>query len=517
MHALGVRRILTAAGAALSLVYGTSAAAGAVTGSGTTAKTATTYYVDCRAGKDTNAGTSSAAPWRTLRKVGSKTFRPGDVIAFRKGTTCKGTLTPHGSGTARRPISITSYGTGARPKLVADDARAVIYLRNVQGWEIRNLDISDPGTNTTDPRTGIYVELSDFGAGSHYVFSNNYIHDVGGCDCTNPGQPGGGIVLNATGSKTVSSVSDVKITNNTLRTVNGMGIGTSSLWQRRAEYPSGPGTAYGADYGIVVQGNVLSDLGGDGINITNGQHALLQHNTVEGFGLRATIDHAGIWAWNSDYTTIQHNTIGGGDAGALGAFAFDVDGASTGTLYQYNFSHDNSGLMLICALPGLPSDRPTIRYNVSQNDRDASGGVVILACGRQTNISIYGNDVYAPTAKTMWVNDSDGDTPAVTNNIFVGRPGGSAFKDTLGTFDSNLYRHITSPPSDRHAVLGDPGFVSPGTATSVVDAAGYRLKKGAPALGAGAAMRTDARRDFYGNPIPAWRANIGAYQGSGVS
>lgn len=475
----------------------------------------TTYYVDCSSGNDAKAGTSAGTAWRTLEKVNSVVFRPGDNILFRKGSTCQGQLVPQGSGSAKSPIRVMSYGSGARPKVVAADARAAVYLHNVEGWEIRGLDISDPGGNVTDPRTGIYVELTDYGTGSHYVFDDNYVHDVAGCDCTNPGQPGGGIVFNATGSRKVTGFSGITVTDNTLRDVSGIGIGTSSLWARRALYPDGPGSAYGPDTDIVVERNHLSRLGGDGINITNGQHAMIQHNTVEGFGLKATTDHAGIWSWNSDYTTMQYNTIGGGDAGTFGAFAFDVDGADVGDLYQYNVSHDNSGMMLICSVEGLPSDRPTIRYNISQNDRDVSGGVIILACTKQTNISIYGNTVYAPTADTLWWNVSP-DTPLVANNIFVGKPGGSAFKDTTSTFTGNLYQNVSTVPSDAHRAVGDPRFVSPGSATSVDDAAGYKLRKSSPALGSGVQLSQDAPRDFYGNRVPAAHPNMGAYQGAGL-
>ncbi|MFC5723783.1 right-handed parallel beta-helix repeat-containing protein [Streptomyces gamaensis] len=475
----------------------------------------TTYYLDCVAGNDSAAGTSPATAWRSLGKVNSLAFRPGDTLLLRKGTTCAGQFVPQGSGTAARPVSVGAYGTGDRPRIMASDARAAVYLHNTQGWEIRGLDISDPGQNVTDPRAGIYVELTDFGTGSHYVFTDNYVHDVAGCDCTNPGQPGGGIVFNATGSQMLTAFSGITVKDNTVRSVSGIGIGTSSLWARRPEYRSGPGTAYGPYTDLLIEDNRLTELGGDGINITNGQHAMVQNNTVEGYGLKATTDHAGVWAWNSDYTTMQYNTIGGGDAGKFGAFAFDVDGADTGDLYQYNFTHDNGGLMLVCSVEGLPSDRPTIRYNISQNDRDSSGGVIILACTKQTNIGIYGNTVYAPTAGTLWWNDSP-DTPLVANNIFSGRPGGSAFKDTVSDFRANFYQNVaTVPGSDSKAVTGDPKMKNPGSATGVKDADGYKLTFGSPALGKGTSLPEDAPHDFFGNKTPSFWPDMGAYQGFG--
>src|SRR4051794_2493591 len=49
------------------------------------------FYVDSIAGSDSNAGTSSSAPWQSLNKVNNTTFAPGDVINFKRGSTWTGT------------------------------------------------------------------------------------------------------------------------------------------------------------------------------------------------------------------------------------------------------------------------------------------------------------------------------------------------------------------------------------------------------------------------------------------
>ncbi|MFE3547611.1 hypothetical protein ACFXN2_02945 [Streptomyces kronopolitis] len=56
----------------------------------------------------------------------------------------------------------------------------------------------------------------------------------------------------------------------------------------------------------------------------------------------------------------------------MGAFAFggDGDGADAGDIYQHNVSHGAGGMVLICPVEGLPSDRPTIRCAISQNGRE---------------------------------------------------------------------------------------------------------------------------------------------------
>src|SRR5690349_12237081 len=66
----------------------------------------TTYYVDCAAGADTNNGTSTATAWRTINKVNSTTFGPGDSILFKRGTTCAGSLVFTSGGTSTSRITI---------------------------------------------------------------------------------------------------------------------------------------------------------------------------------------------------------------------------------------------------------------------------------------------------------------------------------------------------------------------------------------------------------------------------
>ena len=41
---------------------------------------ATKYYVNVETGKDINNGTSIETPWKSLKKVSTKNFKPGDQI-----------------------------------------------------------------------------------------------------------------------------------------------------------------------------------------------------------------------------------------------------------------------------------------------------------------------------------------------------------------------------------------------------------------------------------------------------
>lgn len=74
----------------------------------------TTYYVSA-AGSDSNAGTSSAAPWKTLTKLNQAVLKPGDTVSLRKGDTWTGGIVTAQSGTSTAPITLNSYGTGNAP------------------------------------------------------------------------------------------------------------------------------------------------------------------------------------------------------------------------------------------------------------------------------------------------------------------------------------------------------------------------------------------------------------------
>lgn len=74
----------------------------------------TTYYVDAAQGSDSNSGTSEVAAWKTLGKVNSVTFSPGDRILLKAGSVWNDQyLDLKGSGT--EGIRLPWTATGAEP------------------------------------------------------------------------------------------------------------------------------------------------------------------------------------------------------------------------------------------------------------------------------------------------------------------------------------------------------------------------------------------------------------------
>jgi len=76
---------------------------------------ATTYYIDATNGNDSYSGTSIDQAWKSISKVNSSTFQPGDYILFKRGEIYNDTLEIPSSGEENNPIIFGSYGEGNKP------------------------------------------------------------------------------------------------------------------------------------------------------------------------------------------------------------------------------------------------------------------------------------------------------------------------------------------------------------------------------------------------------------------
>lgn len=66
---------------------------------------ARTFYVDSRAGSDSNAGTSATSAFASLAKVNSLGLQAGDTILFARGATFHGGVDLHSSGASGAPLT----------------------------------------------------------------------------------------------------------------------------------------------------------------------------------------------------------------------------------------------------------------------------------------------------------------------------------------------------------------------------------------------------------------------------
>ncbi|WP_432166372.1 right-handed parallel beta-helix repeat-containing protein [Streptomyces sp. bgisy031] len=478
---------------------------------------ARTHYVDCRPGTGPQKGTR-AAPWRTLAAVDAQRLGPGDQVLLKRGTRCTGTLAPNGAGAPGSPVRIAPYGSGAKPVIDGAGAPDAVLLRNTQWIEVSDLEITNaanPGTK----RRGVRVVLSDYGTGRHYRLTGLDIHDIRGDD-TKDNDGSAGILFSVTGSEKETRYDDVRVENNTLRTVDREGIFFASSWNQRPAIsgydPNGP--HWVPSTGVVVRGNTLDDLGGDGIVMTATRNALVEHNILHGFQRRSAGYNAGMWPWNADGTVFQYNETSGGETTRDG-MAYDVDEGSFGTVFQYNYSHDNAGgFFLVCSADGTLGDA-VIRFNISQNDHFRG----IETCrGSFSGVRFLHNTIYVGDGVGQTVvneNTTSRHEIAFDDNIVVKEGTGTAaftLRSDGVTASHNVLYGIGATPPNPGGTTADPLLARPGTATGRGDAgAAYALRAGSPAIGAGAPLADAGTRDYAGNPVvPGAAPNIGAWNGS---
>ena len=476
------------------------------------------YYVDSRGGDDANAGTSPGAAWKSLEKVNATTFRSGDQILLKSSSVWRGQLWPKGSGAEGKPITIGMYGGGVKPVINGDGlVEDTVLLKNQEYWEIESLEITNTGVKSV-VRRGVHVALENYGDAHHIYIRSLTIHDVNGIDTV---KPNGGISYTSTGDQKPSRFVDLRIENNEIYHVDRSGIfGWSDAWVRSKWNPS---------LGVVVRGNQLHDIGGDGIVVVATDGAVVEHNVVGHANQRSEGYNVAIWAWSADNTVIQYNEAYG-TKGQRDGEGFDSDWNSRNTVIQYNYSHDNDGgFLLICnegghdAKENAGNTGTIIRYNISRNDRTRG----ITVTGPVENTLIYNNTIYLGADRAVdlllfadWNGWSDG--PHFYNNIFyatspaqfshgVSRAADGAYTTAPGfgastnnVFDSNLYYDVKPPVGDARALTADPKLIDPSSGgLGLFSLSGFRLQPTSPARASGKFIENNGGRDFWGDPVPS--------------
>ena len=499
------------------------------------------------------------------------------------------------SGSADHPIVIDRYGTGADPIIDTNGqgiwfqnygyrldntwhqyqgyVSSSILLYDSEYIEIQNLEIVnrnpkiDTVYNAVDmmDRTGVAAVAQDKGTIDHIHLKNLNIHDVIG-NVYNKHMNNGGIYFTvymphdaqtenkADGTKDfVSSETGVPRFNDVLidgcSVVNtnrwGIAVGYTALWGKFTgmEISDEDIAKYGST-NVVVQNNYVKDAGGDSITMMYCDKPLVQYNVSDGaarqmhsgdYGPQGETQRfaAGIWPWKCKDAVFQYNeafdTKNTNNDNGDGQ-AWDADW-SDGTIYQYNYSHNNEGgCLMVCRNEAY---RTTFRYNISQNDLWA-----VLDTFGSPQAHIYNNVFYVADNVPIYRSRSNG-TAVLENNIFYysgETPKTEAW--TVGnnkTYSNNLYYNYENQPEDAAGVTvakGTQVFENPGKAPVSTDGKrnphekpdaesvfdGYKLCAGSPAIGAGKSI-TDkngyekSKTDFFGTDLQdVTNFDIGAYQ-----
>lgn len=462
---------------------------------------AASFYVDAQAGDDARPGTEPAQAWRSLEAVNAHVFQPGDRLLFKAGTRYSGQLTPRGSGAVvdgqAKLIVVGQYGEGERPRIDGEGrVLDTLLLRNVEFWEVQDLEITNEGESRAPWRTGVRIVCDGFGAMHHIYLRNLFVHDVNG-DLRKE-QEGCGIFFESRGGNQ-SHFDDLRIEDCHVARTDRNGICQRNGSRSRST-------------GVVIRGNRLEDIGGDGIKLWGSNGGLVERNVVRGGRMRCDDYAAGIWPFDCDDTVIQFNEVSG-MKGTKDGQGFDSDYRCRRSVFQYNYSHDNEGgFMLICSPGNSYNEGTVIRYNLSQNDGIHSARVFHISGVKDT--LIYNNTIYVGPKQDLplvifseWDRGTAENTRFVNNLIHVdGRVTYDLGKSRGTVFENNLYfGDQVGRPADAGAVTNRPPLLQPGSGEDgFTSLSGYKLTDlkefmvGVPVAGNGG-------RDFFGQLLPTNR------------
>lgn len=506
-----------------------------------------TYFISPD-GNDANSGLSIKSAWKTLDKVNSTVFRPGDKILFQSGAEWNGQLKPQGEGAEGLPVLLSSYGGEDRPVINTGRAEgAAIRLSNQSWWEIDHIEI----TSGAQPEAGIgrqgIVATYQGGEYEHLIVRNCYIHDIWGqlggtTEYTGYGSCG--ILVQTQGRRgpeaVRTSLNNVLIENNRIVRMDKVAIRVN-----------------GCQNNMVVRKNYMEDLGGDGIIAGGCYRGLVEYNVARrtcmrsGYqdlteeGLKWWPHTAAIWLQNAEETVMQYNEVydTGRQPGNGDGFAYDFDFYCIRCVAQYNYSSNNHGFMLLMNR----TFENVSRYNISENDQTH---LVQMQCDISDRNIFYNNIFYINygTVDLDFFLGDDGTKNAQAigaayhNNVFYAT-GQSHFRtayskgETLArTFDeatkpaagawNRLFFHNcyfgpwkNGIPNDPEKIVGDPMFVQPGSGgQGLCSLKGYQLKANSPLINKGIYIPRNGEKDFWANPVTDGQPDLGAFEqiGSGV-
>lgn len=511
----------------------------------------TDYFVECGA-QGENLGTREA-PFTNLDSVNAHgAYQPGDRILFKRGSVCVGLLRPLGSGEADAHIEINAYGNIEDPapiihgngqtvaatdedvplKLKSQTGKgiesAVVRLYNQEYWTIRNLELTNYTGDSRDysqRRRGVVVALEDYGRGAGYTIENLYIHDVLGLKEKDLGGSGGIQFESYAGAEVIpTSFQDIEVAYNRIRHVNRSGINEGSAFRVRpsvgGSIKDNPFEVWGA---MDVHDNIVSDIGGDAIVTQFASKSKVYNNTVwdasnHHGGKSPSGNNAAVWPWDADHVHYYQNHVFDTKMpnGTWDGTAFDADYGTTGTLFEYNITHDNmGGFMLFCGCGGLSTDT-IMRYNMSINDgrggeNHAEGSRLLFLAG-QADGGVYNNTFVLYPNVQISKGASANTAMTLANNVLLAQ--GSVRNDwntnltTTNPYRANLYAGVDSgwPQPEQNFVNADVKLPAGAGLERVMPANELIARQGLPTGPAGMV-------DITNRPVPDHlNPDLGAFQ-----
>lgn len=458
----------------------------------------TIYYVDSEAGSDANDGLTAGSAFQTLNKISTLTKEPATKVLLKSGSVFKGTLTLKDlKGTAQKPFIVDIYGgnnraviegSGDQTVLIQDDNVRFrnIFITNKGGKRGLRIQALEAGAMENIEITGCRFEEINWAGNAEFVGVNPASLDVRAiCSDGNFNKEFGGIIIEAFTPRTTGAswYENLFVTNNEFYQVCRTGILLTTRWGSRIGVGEGYNEYVNDDTNwypcknVVIQGNNIQYVGGDGIILMGSDNSFLDHNVCYYANFLGRTGHAsvGIWPYSSRNTVVQYNESAytqwaNGSADGEG---LDVDIACKNTIVQYNYVHHNVGGGILLCNNGTENHEGTIvRNNIFLYNGGTTKGSLASISSNVGRTEIY-NNIVITNDKNKRVLFSDdwgkvGNSHDITfrNNIFM------STKPTIGIFDhsyidncvfkNNLYYNLGNfKAMDPDALLYDPTITVP--------------------------------------------------------
>ncbi len=314
------------------------------------------YYVDCRSSSQTSDdGHSPDAAWHTLAAVNAHTFSPGDIIRLKRGTECHGLLWPKGSGSTSAVIRLSAYGTGDRPRVVANRGDEEAFkLFGQEFWDIDSLDFSG-GTVF-----GVSVS-GETGILHHIHVRNLLVHDVRGDEVKHKES---GLVVISPG-KVHQHFDDVLVDGITAYGTDqwaGILVGGGNF----GEVPEEDWSTH-----VIVRNSVVHDVYGDGIILFRVKDGLIDTSAAWHTGMQPTQSIGtpnAIWTWMCQDCVVSNNEAFLTDSPGVDGGAFDIDYGNSRNSVISNFGHDTQGYCISVFAAGYVTHDSVVDGNLCVNN-----------------------------------------------------------------------------------------------------------------------------------------------------
>jgi len=419
----------------------------------------TTYYVDCTAGNDSNAGTSASTAWKSVNRANQAALNPGDQLLLKRGCTWSQQLKAKWNGTASQLITIGAYGSGALPKLQNNkdgNVRITGSYQKIENMQTYNSPSSYGQILSTCNNQPLgWVIGFNFAGGSNNTLQNSLATHA------------------AMGVSLTGSANNNRILNNQF-------INNDGAWEPPS---SSQGIRGGTGIGLTGTGNVIA------------------YNHFEGNNTLCNNESVSIELYTASNSNIHHNTAYGDknfvETGSTSSFQ-SADNTIAYNVHTTGMAHSRFVVTRGQGDAYGPVWRTNVFNNVVYYTGSDSAGVICSNCG--TNILRMQNNIIDVVTKAFYVGPGQG---AIESNNIFWSPSGQV---PQWNFVQNWNMSSTSR-------IANPKFVNPGSKD-------FHLQSTSPAINAGSMDSVNAgyKTDLDGKTVPQGGAvDIGAYETGSTS